>query len=187
MEIWAGVGLRTNAQKYATTDKVRNRFAMTERDEATGLDDTWFRKYESFAGRWTSPDPYGGSMKAANPQSFNRYSYVLNDPVNLIDPTGLFCVYRESWDEKTATLTSTEECYLEDGGGGSVIPRDGGGGGGGGLGGVAGDPGAQNNPQRTPTVTNATPDQQRRFDDAFDELWKRLHANNGDNSCANLG
>ena len=33
------------------------------------------------------PDPLGGSI--GNPQSFNRYGYVLNDPVNLVDPTGL--------------------------------------------------------------------------------------------------
>jgi hypothetical protein len=42
-EIWAGVGLRTQTQKYASTDKVRQQFALTERDEATGLDHTWFR------------------------------------------------------------------------------------------------------------------------------------------------
>lgn len=83
-EIFAGVGLRTTTQKYSVTDKVRQRFALIERDEATGLDHTLFRKYESFAGRWTSPDPYAGSMSIGNPQSFNRYSYVLNDPVNLV-------------------------------------------------------------------------------------------------------
>lgn len=90
-EIWAGIGLRTTTQKYATTDKVRQRFALTERDEATGLDHTWFRKYESFAGRWTSPDPLAGNT--ADPQSFNRYSYVTGDPINYIDPSGLLpCV-----------------------------------------------------------------------------------------------
>ncbi len=86
-EIWAGVGLRTTTQKYASTDNVRQGFAMTERDETTGLDHTWFRKYESIAGRWTSPDAVGGGI--SNPQSFNRYAYVRNDPVNLIDPAGL--------------------------------------------------------------------------------------------------
>src|SRR6266540_6285972 len=33
--------------------------------------------------------PYGGSMTIANPQSFNRYAYVNNDPVNFVDPSGL--------------------------------------------------------------------------------------------------
>jgi RHS repeat-associated protein len=88
-EIFANVGLRTTAQKYSVTNKVRQRFAMTERDEATGLDHTWFRKYDSYAGRWTSPDPYGGSMSLVNPQSFNRYAYVESDPINLVDPLGL--------------------------------------------------------------------------------------------------
>jgi RHS repeat-associated protein len=88
-EIWAGVGLRSTTQKYATTNNVRYRFALTERDEATGLDHTWFRKYDSFAGRWTSVDPYRGSMNIRAPQSFNRYRYVRNDPLNFVDPLGL--------------------------------------------------------------------------------------------------
>src|SRR5258705_5336822 len=62
---------------------------MIERDDVTGLDHTWFRKYESLSGRWTSQDPYGGSMRTGNPQSLNRYSYTFNDPVNLTDPSGL--------------------------------------------------------------------------------------------------
>ena len=37
--------------------------------------------------RWTSPDPLGGSV--GNPQSLNLYGYVLNDPMNWIDPLGL--------------------------------------------------------------------------------------------------
>lgn len=88
-EIWAGVGLRTTTQKYAATDKVRQRFALMERDEGTGLDHTLFRKYDNFAGRWLTPDPYRGSARLRNPQSFNRYVYVENDPVNFIDPLGL--------------------------------------------------------------------------------------------------
>lgn len=88
-EIGAGVGLRTTTQKYSQSDNVRRRFSMTERDDVSSLDHTLFRKLESRAGRWTSPDPYSGSQNVANPQSLNRYSYVGNDPVNLIDPTGL--------------------------------------------------------------------------------------------------
>lgn len=36
-----------------------------------------------------SPDPYGTSMDTGNPQSFNRHAYVMGDPVNRSDPTGL--------------------------------------------------------------------------------------------------
>jgi len=86
-EIGATIGLRTTTQKYSTTDRARQRFALTERDEASGLDHTWFRKYENSAGRWTSPDPLSGSI--SDPQSFNQYSYTTNDPVNLVDPSGL--------------------------------------------------------------------------------------------------
>jgi RHS repeat-associated protein len=88
-EIGAGVGLRTTTQKYSQSDSVRRRFAMMERDDVSGLDHTWFRKFESRAGRWTSPDPYIGSQTVGNPQSMNRYSYVGNDPVNFVDPSGL--------------------------------------------------------------------------------------------------
>ena len=88
-EIWAGVGLRTTSQTYGATDGNRLKYGMTERDDATGLDHTWWRKLESLSGRWTSPDPYTGSMAVGDPQSFNRYSYTQNDPVNFVDPTGL--------------------------------------------------------------------------------------------------
>jgi RHS repeat-associated protein len=67
------------------------RYASMERDDTTGLDHTWWRKLENSSGRWTSPDPYHGSMAGRRPQSFNRYSYVENDPINLVDPSGLTC------------------------------------------------------------------------------------------------
>ena len=37
--------------------------------------------------KWPSPDALGGSI--GDPQSFNRYAYVGNDPVNFNDPLGL--------------------------------------------------------------------------------------------------
>jgi RHS repeat-associated protein len=86
-EISAGVGLRTSTQKYSISDQVRQRFALTERDEASGLDHTWFRKFDSFAGRWTSPDSLRGNI--SDPQSFNGYQYAGNDPINFGDPLGL--------------------------------------------------------------------------------------------------
>ena len=45
------------------------------------------RYYPPNLGRWLSPDPLGGDV--TNPQSLNRYAYVLNNPTTFIDPLGL--------------------------------------------------------------------------------------------------
>ena len=50
-----------------------------------------FREQSPLLGRFFSPDPYDGSMNFTNPQSLNRYAYVLDNPTNLIDPFGLDC------------------------------------------------------------------------------------------------
>ncbi|HKO45206.1 MAG TPA: RHS repeat-associated core domain-containing protein [Pyrinomonadaceae bacterium] len=90
-ELWAGVGMRTPAQQFGAMDQSRMRYAMTEKDDTTGLDHTWWRKYENAAGRWTTPDPISGDI--SDPQSLNSYTYTINDPINLVDPTGLLpCV-----------------------------------------------------------------------------------------------
>jgi RHS repeat-associated protein len=45
------------------------------------------RDYPGRHYRWMSPDPLAGDI--SNPQSLNRYAYVLNNPTNLTDPLGL--------------------------------------------------------------------------------------------------
>jgi RHS repeat-associated protein len=68
----------------------RYKFTGLEQDAASGeagLSHTWFRKYSSSVGRWLSGDPLAGVV--GNPQSLNRYSYVLNVPTSLRDPLGL--------------------------------------------------------------------------------------------------
>ncbi len=67
-----------------------------ERDQESGLDNFGARYYGSNMGRFTSPDPSGLALAdITNPQSFNLYSYVLNNPLSFIDPNGLECV----WDD----------------------------------------------------------------------------------------
>ncbi len=88
-EVYANVGMRSTGQDYNVGDGVRQRYAGMETDDATGMAHTLWRNYDSLSGRWTAPDPYGGSMTVADPQSFNRYSYVNNDPANHVDPSGL--------------------------------------------------------------------------------------------------
>jgi len=63
------------------------KFTGLERDSETGLDHTLLRKYTSSLGRWLTPDRQRGNP--FNPQSWNRYAYVLDNPCNLLDPLGL--------------------------------------------------------------------------------------------------
>ena len=147
-EINSSIGQRT-AQGYTSSDSLRQKYAQTERDEASGLDHTWFRKNENRAGRWTSPDPYNGSMSLGDPQSFNRYSYVENQPTNFVDPSGLnaasfFCydivTTGHYTNDPSHVYTHTETVCSSFGGGGS----SGGGSSGGGTGGEFGGGGNEN-------------------------------------------
>jgi RHS repeat-associated protein len=55
-----------------------------------GLQDAVARELRVRQGRWISPDPAGlGAMDATNPQTFNRYAYVANNPMSANDPSGL--------------------------------------------------------------------------------------------------
>jgi RHS repeat-associated protein len=86
-ELIAGQGARTPGLGYAA-DSVRQKFTRYERDIETSLDYAQARYYSSVQGRFTSIDPLMASASIGDPQSFNRSSYVLNNPVNSTDPTG---------------------------------------------------------------------------------------------------
>jgi RHS repeat-associated protein len=99
-ELGVGVGTRDASKGFSYADNVRQKYTGMETDDATGLGHTLWRKYDEMSGRWTSPDPYGGSMKVNDPQSFNRYSYVGNDPINQVDLSGLERVGADqSWED----------------------------------------------------------------------------------------
>jgi RHS repeat-associated protein len=65
-----------------------HKYTTYERD-ANGGDEAMHRRYNRWWSRFDQPDPYDGSYDLSDPQSFNRYSYVQNDPVNFVDPSGL--------------------------------------------------------------------------------------------------
>jgi RHS repeat-associated protein len=90
-EIGSAVGGRGNPQQgYGSpADGVRQQFTGYERDTETGLDFAQARYYTSIQGRFTSPDPLLASARPTLPQSWNRYTYVLNNPLRLTDPSGL--------------------------------------------------------------------------------------------------
>lgn len=89
-EIGVGVGLKKIEQGYSADRATRQGYALTEDDSSSGLQTALWRNLETKAAKWTRPDPYFGSLRRSNPQSFNRYSYVLNDPINFVDPSGLY-------------------------------------------------------------------------------------------------
>lgn len=85
LDPWGGETNRSSNEAFQP-----RKFTSYERD-AISSDDAMHRRYNRWWSRFEQPDPYDGSYNLANPQSFNRYAYVQNDPVSFVDPTGLFC------------------------------------------------------------------------------------------------
>lgn len=82
-------GIALNAESSLTTNN--KRFTSYDRSSATGLDYAINRTYDSKQGRFTQVDPIGMSAASlASPQTLNMYTYCGNDPINYVDPTGLF-------------------------------------------------------------------------------------------------
>ncbi|HET6841442.1 MAG TPA: RHS repeat-associated core domain-containing protein [Candidatus Angelobacter sp.] len=131
------------------TDPSPIKYAGMEYDSETQLNHTWFRYYNPRLGLWMTPDPAGSAAAdIKDPQSLNRYSYVLNNPLNLIDPLGLdgeeLVFSGANGNLPTDYVTITVEASCGDdcsslafigppsgGGGGGFISSGGGGGGGG--------------------------------------------------------
>jgi len=74
--------------------KVPFGFAGGLYDADTKLTHFGFREYDSFTGKWTAKDPIG--FKGGDS---NLYGYVLNDPVNLVDPWGLEWYKPWTWED----------------------------------------------------------------------------------------
>ncbi len=79
-------------ETYASSGSTDPAFTSQRQDTVGDLYDFPAREY-SIQGRWPSPDPAGlAAVDPSNPQSWNRYAYVLNNPLALVDPFGLSCV-----------------------------------------------------------------------------------------------
>jgi len=73
---------------YPTGSTSNQIFTTYERDAESGNDYAMARSYANGQARFLSPDPVEGDP--SNPQSWNRYSYVGDDPINVTDPSGKF-------------------------------------------------------------------------------------------------
>src|SRR5262249_1605579 len=61
-------------------------FTGQRHDDELGLIDFQGRVYDPEIRRFLTPDPHVTDPLGG--QSYNRYSYVVNNPINLVDPTG---------------------------------------------------------------------------------------------------
>jgi RHS repeat-associated protein len=80
-------GARATTPGYSGADGVRQKFTGYEHDDETKLEFAHARYFATQQGRFTGVDPMSGQV--ADPQSWNRYAYVGNNPVNITDPTGM--------------------------------------------------------------------------------------------------
>lgn len=70
-----------------------HKFTAKERDAESGLDNFGARYDSSALGRFMSADPDNAGTSAGDPQSWNAYSYALNNPLNATDPSGRETVF----------------------------------------------------------------------------------------------
>ncbi len=97
----AGGGGDFRAEPMKFTGHERDQHGWLNVDTDDSLDYMHARYYDPNLGRFLSVDPAGYDLQ--RPQSWNRYSYVLNNPVNLTDPTGR-CVWDICIGEATAAV-----------------------------------------------------------------------------------
>ncbi len=77
-------------EAYAGAGAGEQMFAGKGQRLAAGIYDFPFRHYSPAQGRWLSPDPSGlAAVNPADPQSWNAYAYVANQPPTATDPLGL--------------------------------------------------------------------------------------------------
>jgi len=101
-------------QVCAGPDAAEQHFTGKERDTESGLDYFGARYYASNMGRFMNPDPLGFHVaNNADPQSWNFYSYALNNPLRYFDPTGYYSCDPDTWDDRTNTLTAGH-CHFDE-------------------------------------------------------------------------
>jgi RHS repeat-associated protein len=82
------IGLTDPTQSaFSPNATVTRGYAFLEHDDSfSGLINMRGRMYDPKVGRFLSPDPLVSNP--FNSQSYNRFSYVANNPLTLVDPTG---------------------------------------------------------------------------------------------------
>ena len=93
------------------------KFTGQTEDQSIGL--YWYasRAYDPDTGRFCTPDPIVPAP--GYPQSLNRYSYVYNNPLKYVDPTGHYSVEddkkweKEYWDQYGWAPTASDQAFRQ--------------------------------------------------------------------------
>jgi RHS repeat-associated protein len=89
-EIASNENNRKAALGYNYASTTRQAFTGYEKDLESDLEFAQNRYYSNKTGRFTTPDPMMASGNVQDAQSWNRYAYSRNNPINLVDPLGLY-------------------------------------------------------------------------------------------------
>src|SRR5262249_34690484 len=97
------------------TSRLPQKFTGEERDPETRLDYFGARYMSAAQGRFLTPDPPLIDQDPSDPQSWNLYAYVRNNPLIYIDPTGQDCIYSDDFDSTGAISVAPGECRRKHG------------------------------------------------------------------------
>jgi RHS repeat-associated protein len=100
-ELWTGAAI-PNLGAHQTFAQ------LPDYDPETDQYNTPARHY-SPSGRWMSPDPGNAGADPSDPQTWNAYAYVRNNPTTLIDPSGL--LYCSAADKNNTQNCVTDQEY----------------------------------------------------------------------------
>ena len=118
---WGGPEMQPAAEKTRLGEQAVLNLRLPGQyfDAETGLHDNWHRTYDPAAGRYLQPDPLG------YPDGPDAYLYAGGDPINRIDPTGLyqedmhyymvfFLALAAGLDYEPARITALASQYVDD-------------------------------------------------------------------------
>ena len=112
--VYSGTAYSPFGEPYASTGAIDPSFTGQNQDTTSGLYDFLFREQDPNQGRWNQPDPAGlAAVSPSNPQSWNRYAYLVNNPLAAVDRFGLFCVYLNDTGDGVESIdvnSNADEC-----------------------------------------------------------------------------
>lgn len=109
-------------RSVAGTASNDERFAGSKKDDETGLNYFIHRYMDPTLGRFTSPDPIGAvdpktgkinQVVISEPQRLSPYTYVSNNPLNFVDPSGLLKLHIDQLEKGRKDLVENAALGLQ--------------------------------------------------------------------------